>query len=107
MASDVAAWEATMANAFCQHIPFPEQHTRWVTAATCGAFGQWTEEGLGFCVYINVLTGSQWIVIAKPKGEAQCRFASTSQELRAFDPDGCNSKLWDMEAVLLERGTKM
>jgi hypothetical protein len=108
LASDLMAWHATDEEPYCKRrVLFPETHTRWITAATRGAFGAWTEECLGFCVYLSVVTGSLWVVIAKPKAGRGRIFSDFSNFTQPFHPMASNSELWDTEAVLLGEGSQM
>jgi hypothetical protein len=90
---------------------------RWVSAATRRVFGEWTEEKHGLCVYINVLAGSIWVAISKPKEghifaiskpkEAGDIFANIESFLHQMDPVESNLHLWDVEAILIEEGSQL
>jgi hypothetical protein len=102
LASDLAAWNSTLEEPFCKRrVRLPERHTRWITAATSNAFGEWTEEVLGFCTYLNVMNGLLWVLIGKPKGQGGRNFTDVSNPATPFDPIASNSGLWDVESVLL------
>jgi hypothetical protein len=108
LASDVTAWNCTSEERYCKRrITFPEQHIRWITAATSDAFGTWTEEAHGFCTYMNVLTGWLWVLIAKPKTQGGRIFTNVSNLATPFDPMAPNTRLWDVEAVLLGEGSQL
>lgn len=108
LASDATAWDYTADEPHCKRrIQFPQGHTRWITAATRNAFGAWTEEAHGFCTYINVVNGSLWILVGKPKAQGGRIFANISTPATLFDPIASNSQLWDVEAVLLGEGSQM
>jgi hypothetical protein len=105
LASDVNAWNCTAEESYCKRrVHFPEQPTRWITAATRNAFGPWTEEAHGFCTYINILNGQLWVLIAKPKTQI---FADVSNIAVSFDPMATNSGSWDIEGVLLGQGSQL
>jgi hypothetical protein len=108
LASDVTAWNYTDEEPYCKRrIHFPELQTRWVSAATHRAFGEWMEEKHGFCSYINILAGSVWVVISKPQVEGGRIFADIATLTDPMDPAASNSGLWDVEAILLEEGSQL
>lgn len=108
LASDLAAFIYTDGEPFCKlRIGFPELETRWVYASTCRAFGDWIEEQHGFCSYINVLAGSAWVVISKPKAQGGRTFANITTLTNRFDPKDSNLELWDVEAILLGEGSQL
>jgi hypothetical protein len=107
LASDVAAWNWTEEEPHCKrHVNFPELHTRWISASTQRAFGAWTDEGHGFSVYINILAGSVWIVVSKPKSGGRV-FSNVSIHEKPYDPIGSNTDLWDVEAIFLTKGSQL
>lgn len=65
------------------------------------------EENHGFCFYINVLVGSVWIVISKPKEQGGRIFANIETATKPIDPAKSNLHLWDAEAILLEEGSQL
>jgi len=108
LASDVTAWNCTLEEPHCKRrIRLPERHTRWITAATSNAFGVWMEEALGFCIYLNAVSGLLWVLIGKPKAQGGRIFANISDPITSFDPIASNSRLWDVEAVLLCEGSQL
>ena len=107
LASDVAAWNCTEEEPHCKRrVHFPELQTRWLSASTPRAFGAWTDEGHGFSRYINILAGSAWVVISKPKLGGRV-FSGVSIHEKTFDPTGSNSELWDVEAVFIREGSQL
>jgi len=107
LASDVAAWNCTEEEPHCKrHVHFPELQTRWIAASTRRAFGAWTDEGHGFSRYINILAGSAWVVISKPKSGGRV-FSDVSIHEKSFDPTGSNSEIWDIEAIFVRKGTQL
>ena len=97
-----------MDDSYCKpSVRFPWLPTRWAYAATRGAFGEWMEEEHGLCVYVNVLAGSVWVVISKPKEEGGRRIAETRTLLNPIDPAESNLHEWDVEAILLEEGSQL
>jgi hypothetical protein len=108
LASDVAAWNCTEEEQHCKrHVHFPELQIRWISASTRRAFGAWTDEGHGFCRYINILAGFAWIVISKPKLQSGRIFSNVSIHEKSFDPTESNSELWDIEAILVGEGSQL
>jgi hypothetical protein len=108
LVSHVVAWKNTNDEQYCKwQINLPRHQLQWVTAVTYRAFGAWVEEHLGFCVYIDVVIGLVWVVIAKPKEQGGQIFADISTSAKPFNPDGSNSQLWDVEAILLGEGSQL
>jgi len=104
--SDWYAWRQTEGLPFChEDSQYPTHDMRWGLATTKGALQFWNLEGDGLGKYTDVLTGSQWWVIARPKGMS--RFAETTIYMDNFDPGCPNLHLWDLEAVVLKAGDKL
>jgi hypothetical protein len=109
LASDSNAWKKTMDDSYCKpNVRFPWLSTRWASAATRGAScGGWWEEEHGFCAYMDVLVGSVWVVISKPKEKGGRIIAEIRTLLNPMDPAESNLHEWDVEAVLLEEGSQL
>ena len=108
LASDVIAFTSTIGQPSCpKTTSLPTLHLCWQTAATSNAFSPWILPQYGFCPFINILTGSHWVVMAHPKAGDDPSFSSTAYNLRQFQPFQPNAHLWDFEAVVLAPGTQL
>ena len=108
LASDVGAFTSTFTQPSCpKPTSLPTSDMFWHSAATSGAFSPWILPQHGFCAFINILTGSHWLVIARPKAGQDPSFASTTHKLQQFQPFQPNAHLWNWEAVVLEPGTQL
>ncbi|KAF8803056.1 hypothetical protein BYT27DRAFT_7110602 [Phlegmacium glaucopus] len=97
---DRKAWDSTIRKSYApKAATFPQRYTSWAFASTRHFFGDWTMDGQGFTTYLNVTTGSVWVVVARPKVPAPL--------VTSFDPVGSNSTLWEFEGVLLQAGSQM
>lgn len=89
-------------------VPPPVQDVNWSGASTKYAFHGWHIDTNGFGTEAGPDYGSKWWLNARPKKEAYRPFSSINMFLDdRYDPDKGNSELWDVEAILIEQGTKM
>lgn len=84
----------------------PAPHLRWGLCATKGASHLWHIDSNGFGTFIDVKTGQKLWIMAHPKE------GRTFADITLFLGDGYqleepNEGLWDLEAILLEPGTRM
>lgn len=108
LASDHIAWNFTIEEPYCKRfLHFPQRETRWISASTHSAFGEWIEESHGFCLYLNVLAGSVWVVISKPKVQGGHPLTDFSYLSEPFHPIESNSALWNVEAILVGEGSQL
>jgi hypothetical protein len=100
-ASDLAVFCATVDLLMCGHaISFPMASTRWGLAATSGAHHLWHINCNGFCMYINMQTGTKWWIVAKPK-LGSMHFSDAMLFTEEYNISATNLEKWDLEAVLL------
>jgi hypothetical protein len=105
LASDEISWLFTIDLPFCKRKQnVPQSETQWEAASTKGAFERWTVPQHGYCTFINVVTGAQWVFIARSKRPG---FTYGADDLASFEPYGANSHLWDVEGVLLKSGNQL
>jgi hypothetical protein len=88
-------------------VQFPESQIRWAAASVAGVFSEWAIEAHGFSTYINVHTGAQWVIFAKPKTGDQLVLADISLYHNLLEASEPSLKPWDIDAVLLEEGHLM
>ena len=87
----------------------PTEHLRWNLAATQGAFHHWHIDSDGYGTFVNVITGSKWWIVARPKNSLDVDiFNTTSIWLnKEFDLDKTGEELFDVEAILLQPGSEL
>lgn len=56
---------------------------------------------------MNVLVGSVWVIISKPKKEGGRITAKIGSLVKILDCDESNLDEWDVEAILLEEGSQL
>jgi hypothetical protein len=105
--TEIEAWQATKGRPDCDGDgPTPASHLRWGLCATKGASHLWHIDSNGFGTFIDVKTGQKWWIVACPKEERM--FADTKLFLGdKYEVERPNEDLWDLEAILLEPGTRM
>ena len=79
-------------------------HLRWSLAATKDAFHDWHIDSDGYGTFINVMAGSQWWIVARPKLNSQK--VDIFNTISAFLEDDPNLKV-EVEAILLQPGSKL
>jgi hypothetical protein len=105
LASDEISWLFTIDLPFCKRKQnVPQSETHWEAASTKGAFERWTVPQHGYCTFINVVAGEQWVFIARSKRPG---FAYGVDDLVSFEPYGANCNLWDIEGVLVKAGSQL
>jgi hypothetical protein len=108
LASDIAAWKATMNAPFCKKkVQFPLHESRWGLAVTRGAQHMWHTDADGVCTSIEVKAGSKWWVVARQQGENKDFVDLVHKENWHFEPTSANEDLWETEAILLLPGTML
>ena len=89
--------------------PAPIEHLRWNLAATQGAFHPWHIDSDGYGTFVNVITGSKWWIVARPKNSLNAEiFNTTSIWLDTeFGQDKSGENIFDVEAILLQPGSQL
>ena len=106
-ASDQRAWLDTIDLPYCKrHIAPPLSHLRWAVAATNGSLGEWRVGSEGSITYLDVMIGSLWLIVARPKAGDEDGFAS-SLFYSLMSPVAINNNLWDMQSIILTTGNRM
>ena len=105
--SDWYAWRQTEGLPFChEDSQYPTHEMQLGLAATKGAYHFWRLDSDGLGKYIDIMTGTLWLIIARPHRTSR-GFAKTTMYADGFDPECPNLHLWDLEAVVLKPGDKM
>ena len=105
--TDSVAWRATKGRRGSSDAEAPPlADVRWGLAATKGAVHWWHIDSDGFGTYLDVVTGKKWWIVAKEKNNAPT-FGSTSLFLGEYELEEPNVDLWDLEAILLQPGTRL
>lgn len=105
--TEIEAWQATKGRPDCDgEDSMPAPHLRWGLCATKGASHLWHIDSNGFGTFIDVKTGQKLWIMAHPKE------GRTFADITLFLGDDYqleepNEGLWDLEAILLEPGTRM
>jgi hypothetical protein len=108
MASDRHAWINTIGLPYCKRqVSPPFSHITWVAAATGHFLTSWLLGPEGSCTYIDVLVGSIWAVVARPRGGSRYKLFDNHLYCDGFNPSFPNTLLWDMEGVILGAGSRM
>jgi len=108
LASDEVSWLHTIDQPFCKRKQnVPRSETQWEAASTKGAFERWTVPLYGYCTFINVVAGAQWVLIARSKDAEVPELTYGVDGLTSFEPYGTNSKLWDVDAVVVQAGSQL
>ncbi|KAF8174866.1 hypothetical protein BJ912DRAFT_1064510 [Pholiota molesta] len=87
----------------------PTEHVRWGLAATTGAFHCWHIDSDGFGTFIDPVAGSKWWIVARPRGNLEHDWFQETKWLKndAFDLDKDGKGLFDVEAILLQPGSRL
>lgn len=88
----------------------PVGDMRWASCSTKNAFRRWAIAPHGFGMYMDVIHGAQWVLIARPRGQPVDfrHFSNIYMFFKEnFDVDEANDKHLDIEAILLEPGTRL
>ncbi|KAJ3499602.1 hypothetical protein NLJ89_g10083 [Agrocybe chaxingu] len=82
---------------------------QWGLVATDGAFHPWHIDSDGFGTFVEIQTGRKWWVLARPRGNDPdfSDFARIDTFLGGIDTTAPNLDRWELEAVLLEPGTRL
>jgi hypothetical protein len=113
--SDVYAWNETEGERYCkesEHVPTAD--IRWGRASLMGAFTGWRIIPEGFGSVIEIKTGNEWLIVARPTSVDQDTyvpitdyFAKITLFLDDFHPQHPNSHRWHLEAIYLEARSRM
>ena len=107
--SDMYAWNETKGEPYCKETePVPTGDIRWGRVSLNGAFTGWTLIPKGFGAVIEVKTGEEWLIVARPPvandGEEHLfrnHFGSVPLFIEQFDPRKPMSCKWRLEAMYL------
>lgn len=82
---------------------------RWGLAATAGAFHHWHIDSDGFGTFIDPIAGSKWWIVARPIGNLKRDWFTETSWLKneAFDLNKDGKGLFDVEAILLQPGSRL
>jgi hypothetical protein len=109
--TDSAAWNGTKGAADCRGDKAPPLgDIRWGIAATTGAIHWWHIDSDGFGTYLDVKAGLKLWVVATRKDRSFHSFGEIStylQEEHRYEAEGPNLDRWDLEAVVLQPGTRL
>lgn len=106
------AWWSTKKLADCRGQSLPTDDIRWGLAATNGALHWFHIDSDGFGTYIDVQTGGKLWIVARPRlslsdGRGYKDFARINLFLEDYDLATPASERWDLEAVFLQKGTRL
>ena len=105
--TDSIAWRATKGRRGSSDGESPPlADIRWGLAATKGAVHWWHVDSDGFCTFIDVIAGYKWWIVAKEKDSGQS-FGHTALFSGDYQLEEPNNKLWSVEAILLEAGSRL
>ena len=105
--TDSVAWRATKGRSGSSEYESPPlADIRWGLAATKGAVHWWHIDSDGFATYIDVVAGYKWWIVAKEK-DTGLSLGHTSIFSADYQLEEPNNGLWDVEAILLEPGTRL
>ena len=86
----------------------PPEHLRWNLAATKDAFHVWHIDSDGYGTFVNVVAGSKWWIVARPKDSPGCDLNTSSLLVHEeFSVDNAGENLFDVEAILLQPGSEL
>ena len=80
------------------------EHLRWNLAATKDAFHPWHIDSDGYGTFVNVMAGSKWWIVARPRSPLNVDIFNTTS---AFMPDDESVDKVDVEAILLQPGSEL
>lgn len=104
MSSDMTAWNVVLDNS---ETEFPTHANRWGLAATAGAHRQMHTDANGFATYVQVKTGMELWIVARPR---EFNYAEFSIILNLVDLHHANGLIPDsylLEAILLMPGSQL
>ncbi|KAF8881089.1 hypothetical protein BD779DRAFT_1675586 [Infundibulicybe gibba] len=104
-----ARWATTKLHDCGARLPLPADDIRWGLAATSGATHWFHIDSDGFGTFIDVQTGGKLWIVARPKpNKSNADFARIDLlNSSNFDISKPNRDQWDLEAVFLQRGTRL
>lgn len=79
------------------------EHLRWSLAATKDAFHVWHIDSDGYGTFVNVISGSKWWIVARPKNRQNLDVFNTSTIF--LNKENLNEL--DVEAILLLPGSEL
>ena len=79
------------------------EHLRWNLAATKDAFHPWHLDSDGYGTFVNVISGSKWWIVARPKS---CLDVDVFNTTPCFLTDGGEDQ-FEVEAILLLPGSRL
>jgi hypothetical protein len=112
-ASDVYAWNETEDEPYCKEDqPVPTRDIRWGRAALEGAFAPWQLIPEGFGAVLEVKTGAEWLIVARPPSVNDDEYEPVTgyfSRLSIFlaDFQSRSSNKWHVEAILLTVGSRV
>ena len=78
-------------------------HLRWSLAATKDAFHHWHIDSDGYGTFIDVISGSKWWIVARPKNVQNVDIFNTATIFMTYR----NLEDLDVEAILLQPGSEL
>lgn len=116
--SDSFAWDETEGWPFCKITePVPVSNIRWARISLKCAFQGWRISPDGFGTALEVKSGSEWVIIARPAGQNYPNKPGSHPDfndmgllhlfLKNFNSSVPNEHNWDMEAVVLAAGSRL
>lgn len=105
--SETYAWQQTEDHSFSNDTEtsaiFPSNHLLYGSAATTGVIHGWRLTPDGFGLVIDVMAGSNWVVVAKPRNNSDI-YADINIFMVDFDCYNGNCDRWDLEGIVLRAG---
>jgi hypothetical protein len=116
--SDSFAWDETEGSPFCKITePVPVSNIRWARISLKCAFQGWHLSPDGFGTALEIKSGCEWVIIARPCGRSDPNKPGLNPDfndmgllhlfLNNFDSSVPNEDNWDIEAVVLAAGSRL
>ena len=107
--SEAIAWHYVQGHAWCKwKEAYPVSTLRFGLAATTGAYHKFHIDSDGTGTFVEAVAGKKIWVLAVPKDEKGLDgLADIDLFGEAYDVEGANLHLWDLEAVVLEPGVRL